>query len=303
MPLPPARRFGPHSPDYQPSESRRVTSNQRSLVHQPQGRFTLKPVEARWVEEYLINLDPRTASISVGLPPERGRTLLSSPRIQKAISLAKRRRSTRTQIYADEVLRRWNALATADPREIIELRRVNCRHCHGIGHKEQFNDIEYEHAVSKHGQAMMFLPEPDRIPFDEKGGAGFKVNAPPYPECPNCGGDGILRAIIKDSQNYSPSALLLFDGIRHGAGGSVEVKFRDRSLADTNIAKHTEMFRHRIEIEEFNPNRMTDDQLEAMVLGLAETGVIDIEAEDVVEDTSDFDEDPSITDIDDESLE
>src|SRR5689334_9064698 len=115
-----------------------------------QSRFALTPQERRFAEEYLIDLDHRAAAARVGLPPNRGSALLGSARVQEAIALGKRRRASQTQIYSDYAIRRLNLLATADPREIAEVRRVACRYCHGIDHDYQFKDREYREARRLH---------------------------------------------------------------------------------------------------------------------------------------------------------
>lgn len=280
----PARRYFP--PTTRPP-ARRVPHDQR--------RYVLSPQEVRFVEEYLIDLDHRGAAARVGLPPARGSSLLASPRVQEAISLAKRRRASRTQIYGDYAVQRVHALATADPREIVEIRRVNCRHCHGIEHAYQFRDLEYRQALSEHRAAQDRLHNNERVPFDELGGAGFKGNAPPNPDCPNCDGEGVLSVLVKDSRNYSPNALLLFDGLKYGAGGSIEVKFRDRSWAEGMLLRHAGALNDRAPIEVFDVDRMTPDQLDAVVTSAVERGIIEYEELDEPED-------PSITDAESEDV-
>lgn len=254
----------------------------KNLVPPDQRRYLLDPSEIRFVEEYLIDLDPRRAAARANLPPDRGRVLLARPKVQEAIALQRRRRLSRLQIYADEIVRRWAALASADPNELVELRRVNCRHCNGVDHEYQFTDLEYRHALSQHRAEMDRLAradadDPRLVPFDEKGGAGFRHNGPPNPDCPACDGDGVPRVILKDTRNLSESARLLYDGVKVGAGGAIEMKFRDRSWAEQQLARHAGLFNERAPIEEFDPNRMSDDQLDATLHSMIERGVVEIE--------------------------
>ena len=44
-------------------------------------------------------------------------------------------RAERTGIAADHVVQRLWAIASADPDELIEHRRVCCRHCYGRKHR------------------------------------------------------------------------------------------------------------------------------------------------------------------------
>src|SRR5579864_5133886 len=157
-----------------------------------QRRFVLTPQQLRFIEEFLVSHDARDAAARAGLAPADGPRLLATRTVQDAISLASRRALSRQQIYLEDVLKNLIALRDADPNELIELRRVNCRNCHGQDHEYQFNDLEYRHALSDHRRKMQLLP-PDsleRVPFDELGGPNFQINAPPHPQCPACGGDG-----------------------------------------------------------------------------------------------------------------
>ena len=256
-----------------------------------QQRFVLTPQRARFVEEYVISLDPRDAALRAGLTAQDGPRLLASSQIQRAISLASRRALSRQQIYLEDTLANLVALRDFDPNELVELRRVNCHHCHGQDHEYQYDDLEYRHALSAHRQRMQLLPEtsPDRVPFDERGGPGFALNAPPDPDCPSCGGDGVLRVIVKDTRNLSRGARLAYDGIKVGAGGSVEVKFRDRNWAEDRIARYAGMFNDRRTPSD--PNRLSDDQLVDAVVALVEHGTVELEHLPLPDD------DPALTDV------
>ncbi len=255
-----------------------------------QARFVLTPQRARFVEEYLVSLDPRDAALRAGLPPTDGPRLLASPQIQQAISLASRRALSRQQVYLEDTLRNLVALRDADPNELVEVRRVNCRHCHGQDHERQFTDIEHRHALSAHRASMQKLAahdpdDPAIVPFDEKGGPGFRLNAPPDPDCPACDGDGELRVVVKDTRTLSHGARLLYDGVKVGAGGSVEVKFRDRGWAEDRIARYAGMFNDRRTPSD--PNRLSDDQLVDAVVALVEHGTVQIEHLPFGDDASD----------------
>lgn len=281
----------------------------RDLVPHDQRRYVLTPQEHRFVEEYLIDLDPRAASGRANLAPDKGKTLLARPKIQEAIALARRRRLGRLQIYGDEIVRRWAALASADPNELVEMRRVNCRNCNGVDFEPQYTDLEYRHALAAHRQQTQAIAaehrrngtdpddDPRLVPFDERGGAGFRHNGPPNPACPNCDGDGLLKVLIKDSRYLSPQGKLLYDGVKVTAGG-VEVKMRDRSWAEQMLARHAGLFNEREPIHEFNPDRMSDEQLDSVLHSMIEHGQVTLDAtpadyEDVSEATP-----PSMDDSD-----
>lgn len=256
--------------------------------------YVLDAQEVRFVEEYLIDLDHRAAAERAGYPnPLTGSRLLATPRVQSAIALAKRRRLSRLQIYGDQIVRRWDAIANADVNELVESRRVNCRNCHGRDHEHRWDEVEYRALIRAHNAALDAydaLPSSHRDPtpgnrdfvpppvLDERGGSGFRPNDPPHPDCPKCGGDGVLKVVVKDSRYFSPAAKLLYDGVEV-VQGNVKMKIRDRSWAEQQLARHAGLFNERTPVEEFDPNRMSDDQLDAVLSSMVERGVVELEGE------------------------
>lgn len=247
-----------------------------SIRHPIQKRFVLTPQHVRFVEEFLLSHDPDDAARRVGLLPKDGRRLLAHRRIQDAISFASRRALSRQQIYLEDVLRNLVALRDADPNELVELRRVNCRNCHGQDHEYQYTDVEFRRARTEHLARQLRLPDEERVPFDERGGPNFNLNGAPDPECPECGGDGILRVIVKDTRTLSYGARLLYDGVKVGAGGAVEVKFRDRAWAEDRLLRYAGAFNDRR--APTDPNRLNDSQLIEAVATLVERGDLAYEA-------------------------
>lgn len=236
---------------------------------------------ARFVDEFLLDLDPRAAARRAGFPDRFGPTLLGNASIQAAIIAAKRRRLNRLELFGDEVLRRWVLLADADVNELVEVKRTNCRHCHGVDHEFQFTLNELREARRDHGIAQRRLRNPaDRVPFDERGGDGYHPYRAPNPDCPECGGLGEAKVILKDTANLSPNGRLLYDGVSF-KNGMISVKLRDRSRAEEMIARHAGLFNDRRPIDELDPARLTEDQLNAVVTALAERGDVIIENERV----------------------
>lgn len=82
----------------------------------PSGRG-LPPKQARFVEEYLLDLNATQAAIRAGYSQRRaselGYQLLQKPTVAEAIAAAKARRSARTEITADRVLEEIAAIAFA----------------------------------------------------------------------------------------------------------------------------------------------------------------------------------------------
>jgi phage terminase small subunit len=180
----------------------------------------------RFVEEYLLDNDVGAAAQRAGIPAPIAASILGKPKTQHAIRDAKAERISRTQIYADEVLRRWYMLSTADVREIVAVLRVNCRHCCGVDHHYQFTADELR------------LRRMKGKPFDDHGGDGFNPWGDPHPDCTECGGEGVPTVWIADSRTLSPGAAMLYDGVEEQKEGMFRVKMRDRGYADQMVAAH-----------------------------------------------------------------
>jgi hypothetical protein len=243
----------------------------------------LKTYEQRFVEEYNIDLDPEAAAFRAGIPnpAKRGPALLKKEHIQIAISSAQKRRAGRTQIYADEVLRRWWLMATTDVREFQSVHRVNCRYCWGIDHRFQFRDHELAEAQAEHRFGMMRLPEHQRVPFDDRGGGGFDgerepCRGPLWAErhggeatsdhnCPACDGSGEPSIILKDTRDFSPGAAMLYDGVKVSKDGTLEIKLRSRDDALNKIAQHLGLVVQKRVVTTLDPTQLTDEQLDQVL--------------------------------------
>jgi len=206
----------------------------------------LTKLQRNFVNEYLLDDHEnatecvRKSGYQTKYPDKVAHQLLENPRVLKAIKEARAERSERTEIKADDVLRYWHDIATADPNEIIHLRRVCCRHCFGIDYQYQWRDQEeYQQAVdivvrnAQEGEAP-------RIPSDS-GGYGFNALAKPNNQCPYCWGEGHMEIHAEDTRLLSPKAKLLYAGVKQTRDG-FKIKFRDQDKAMENVARHLGMF-------------------------------------------------------------
>lgn len=257
-------------------------------------RAPLSVQELRLVEEYTLDFNETEASMRAGVPLLEARGMLKRHVVQAAIQIYKHRRASRTEIYADEVLRRWLLLATADSRELIQLRMVNCRYCWGIDHRYQFRDTELREAQQRHEINMLELSEDQRKPFDDLGGSGYDGGKAPMRgelwverqieaglqfvsesnsdhNCPHCDGDGVKSVWLNDSRHYSPSAALLYAGVKISKDGSMEVKTRDQQHAEHMIAQHLGMFAAQKNINlNLDPTQLSDEQLDDAIRRFAD---------------------------------
>lgn len=155
---------------------------------------------------------------------------------------------------AADVVRHLAEIAIADPNELTQYRRVNCRYCHGVDHKYQWKHRgEYAHAwdewseakeahESKKGSKPFKRKEPD-----EDGGYGFKANADPHPECPECLGEGIEEVFIADTRTLKGPARRLFAGVKQTRNG-VEILTRSQDSAIKMLGDHFGIFKQVIDL-------------------------------------------------------
>src|SRR6266508_6196013 len=84
----------------------------------------LTPKQARFVEEYLVDLNATRAAIRAGSSQHTARSVgaenLTKPDIAQAVAEAQRQQSERTQITADEVLRELALIAFEDVGEFLD---------------------------------------------------------------------------------------------------------------------------------------------------------------------------------------
>lgn len=198
----------------------------------------LTPKQQRFVEEYMVDLNGAQAAIRAGYSVATAKQIatenLSKPYLQAAIAEERRKQSERTGMTADALLAQAWAIATADPRELMELKVGCCRYCWGIGHMQQRTVAEMNKALEAfHANKK----KPKDVEFDEQGGIGFDANRPPHPECPECYGDGHPREVIHDTRNLSPAAAQLYAGLKRTKEG-LQVLTHSREAFAEKLWKH-----------------------------------------------------------------
>ncbi len=221
-----------------------------------------------FAKEYIIDLDATAAAKRAGYSEktakQQGSRLLTRDDVQAAIQKEMKKREQRTEIKADDVLRYWHDIGTADPNEIIHLRRVCCRNCFGIDHQYQWRDkTEYQQAVEYIMRNAKEGEEP-AIPSDA-GGYGFNKLAKPNPDCPYCWGEGHMEVHAEDTRFLSSKAKRLYAGVKQTRDG-FEIKMRDQDKAMENVAKHLGMFVEKSQVKITRDYEdMTDEELMAAI--------------------------------------
>jgi phage terminase small subunit len=217
----------------------------------------LSPKQARFVEEYICDLNATQAAIRAGYSQHTaysiGYDLLRNPEVEAAIAEAQTKRGEKAEFTAFDVFKRWATIATADPNELVQHRRAPCRYCNGKDRAYQWKTPrEFAEAEAAASAAEEQAPS-------DAGGYGYSVNDPIDPNCPECGGDGIGYTVAADTRTLSPRARVLYAGVRQTKDG-LEIKMHDQQKALENVARHLGMFADKLTIE----GRLT---LEQLVLG------------------------------------
>jgi hypothetical protein len=233
--------------------------------------MSLNDRQTRFVQEYCKDFNATQAAIRAGYSEngagQTGHALLKNPEIEEAIEERKIEIAIHAKIDAAWVLRQWHDIATADPNELMQLRRVCCRHCHGFGHQYQWTEAEYSAAVDKAVDSGK--PAPDGM-----GGFGFNPNAEPNPDCPECGGLGQEQVHVTDTRKLKGPARRLYAGVQRTKDG-LKILTRDQDAAMANISRYLGMLVDRKEISgpgggpvalaHLSADDLSDDQLAAIL--------------------------------------
>lgn len=206
----------------------------------------MTPLQRRFVIEYCKDTEQPNATqaaIRAGAIKNSARQTatkwLSNTDIKSAIAERQAEIASAASISTEFVLRQWVQIATADPNEIIQLRKVCCRYCYGLDHQYQWTQGEYSQAVDRAVERK--LPVPDGI-----GGFGYNQNLPPYVDCPECAGHGDEVIHINDTRHLTGAAKRLYGGV-HRTKDGLKILMRDQDAALNNIARYLGMLSERKE--------------------------------------------------------
>ncbi|HBA4251565.1 TPA: terminase small subunit [Escherichia coli] len=156
--------------------------------------------------------------------------LLRNPKVSRYVHHLRNERQRRYAAELDDVIGQLTAIINADPNEIAQYRRVNCRYCWGNDHKYQWRDIAEQLAAERKAEADGAHPP------DTSGGIGFVDNGDPNPECPRCNGEGVGEPFFADTRDLEGDARYLLQGVKLGKFG-IEILTADKDSARKELAR------------------------------------------------------------------
>ncbi|RSY83129.1 terminase small subunit [Sphingomonas koreensis] len=232
--------------------------------------MTLNPKQARFAQEYIIDLNATQAAVRAGYSAKtaysQGERLLKHAEVRAEIGRLQAKIGERLEISAENVVQRWWEIATADPNDLIQFRRRCCRYCYGEGHAYQWRDAnEFAAALAaasaakdKKGDLVAAANEaglgdwlgfgelPPALPTDE-GGYGFRRDREPVSTCTNCDGEGMVDVHAADTRKLSGAARVLYAGVKQTRDG-FEIKMQDQGKALDNVARYLGLFKDKVEV-------------------------------------------------------
>lgn len=154
-------------------------------------------------------------------------------------------------VDARDVAKKLWETVTADPNELVEIRRDCCRYCYGINHLYQYTPAEWDAVWHRHQQDVFSAELMGKRPPAEppiRGGIGFNRRMPPYPGCPECHGEGVEDVFIKDTRNLSSAAKQLYAGVKATRNG-IEIKFNSRDKSIELMGRYLSMFSDTVNLQ------------------------------------------------------
>jgi phage terminase small subunit len=156
-----------------------------------------------------------------------------------------------------DVMRHLVELTQADPSKISHVRRLCCRHCHGVEHAYQWRDeAEYLETLAKamdeHARAVQQAARRNEetpamsLPSNE-GGYGWRKPNKPHPGCPRCHGEGYEDVYFADMSELTGPERRLIAGVERTKDG-LKIKMRDQDGALNTIAQILKMLTNRTEL-------------------------------------------------------
>ncbi|TNV23075.1 terminase small subunit [Buttiauxella sp. B2] len=155
--------------------------------------------------------------------------MLRNARVSCAVRFLRDQRQRRLSLTENEIIHQLSSIASADPNQLVQYRRLNCRYCWGERHLYFWRDIEeFDKAAEKASEDGKHEPE--------YGGIGFVGTAYPNPECPKCNGEGEAQLFVADTTQLDGPARWLYAGIKQTQHGT-EMRMANQEAARRDLLK------------------------------------------------------------------
>lgn len=185
--------------------------------------------------------------------------MLRNAKVFRAVSFLRDKRQQRLSLTEDEIIHQLSSIASANPAELVQFRRVNCRYCWGEHHLYQWRDIEeFDKAAEKASN--------DGKEGPEYGGLGFVESGFPNEECPKCCGEGVGEFHVADTSQLEGDARWLYAGVKQTMNG-LEIRMANQEAARRDLLKIIEAGKNRAAKKEGGEQEpeesdITDEQLD-----------------------------------------
>lgn len=159
--------------------------------------------------------------------------LYRNVKVAKAVRYLRDKFQQRYSAEIDEIIHQLVSITRANPNDLSQYRRVNCRYCWGEHHLYQWRDIaEFDRAAAAAAK--------DGKKDPEYGGLGFCDTADPNPDCPKCFGEGSGHVFIPDTRDLEGDARWLYTGVKQTKFG-IEVQAASQEAARRDLIKLLEI--------------------------------------------------------------
>lgn len=213
-----------------------VQRNTQSAPHQTHDDFGLSDQQMIFAR-HVVDGKPRVEAYRLAGYSDAGHgayanasRLMRNDKVSRYIRHLRNERQTRYAVEIDDVIAQLTAIVNADPNDISQYRRVNCRYCWGFGHQYQWRDaVEFE-------EKRLEAEERKKAEPLDVGGYGYDQSMDPNPECPRCNGEGRGEAVFADTRDIEGDARYLLHGVKLGKFG-IEIMTADKDAARKELAR------------------------------------------------------------------
>lgn len=181
--------------------------------------------------------------------------LLQVPKVKARIAGLNQKTEKDVIFGVAEAMRDALDLHMANANDLVQVRRLNCRHCYGTDHlyqwrtRREFADAQALWLESQAFEAKRRGPKRPMPPKPtDDGGYGFQKVRDPHPDCPKCDGEGLEDVKVMDSRKLTGRAKKLYAGVKQLKDGRIEVLTRNQDLHLTNLMKALGMFTENVKI-------------------------------------------------------